>query len=116
MACSRPVVAYTGGSVREVIDGAGLVVENGDLEALTRAVAGLRQAYRSSGKAGALRAPVSGGLVRPREKLASVKGTVRIAGAQTWNELSPRVRLEKPFRDPTRVQRPVEKDWATSER
>ena len=37
MACSRPVVAYTGGSVREVIDGAGLVVENGDLEALTRA-------------------------------------------------------------------------------
>lgn len=38
MACSRPVVAYEGGSVREVLGDAGLVAETGDLPALTHAV------------------------------------------------------------------------------
>jgi L-malate glycosyltransferase len=37
MACMRPVVAYRGGSVQEVIGDAGLVVENGDVDALTAA-------------------------------------------------------------------------------
>jgi glycosyltransferase involved in cell wall biosynthesis len=37
MACMRPVVAYRGGSVQEVIDGTGLVVEDGDTEALIEA-------------------------------------------------------------------------------
>jgi glycosyltransferase involved in cell wall biosynthesis len=37
MACLRPVVAYRGGSVHEVVGDAGLIVENGDVEALTEA-------------------------------------------------------------------------------
>lgn len=38
MACARPVAAYRGGSVAEVIGDAGLVVETGDLDGLTAAV------------------------------------------------------------------------------
>lgn len=38
MACGKPVAAYQGGSVGEVIGGAGVVVPTGDLDALTRAV------------------------------------------------------------------------------
>jgi glycosyltransferase involved in cell wall biosynthesis len=38
MACSKPVAAYRGGSVAEVIGDAGAVVETGDLEGLTSAV------------------------------------------------------------------------------
>ena len=38
MACGRPVAAYRGGSVAEVVGDAGLVADTGDLEALTRAV------------------------------------------------------------------------------
>jgi L-malate glycosyltransferase len=38
MACRRPVVAYRGGSVHEVVGDAGLIVETGDLQALTTAV------------------------------------------------------------------------------
>lgn len=38
MACSRPVVAYRGGAVKEVVGDAGLVVETGDLDGLTAAV------------------------------------------------------------------------------
>jgi glycosyltransferase involved in cell wall biosynthesis len=37
MACRRPVVAYRGGSVHEVVGEAGLIVETGDLPALTAA-------------------------------------------------------------------------------
>jgi glycosyltransferase involved in cell wall biosynthesis len=38
MACARPVVGYAGGSVQEVVGAAGLIVETGDLPALTDAV------------------------------------------------------------------------------
>jgi L-malate glycosyltransferase len=38
MACRRPVAAYRGGSVHEVVGDAGLVVDTGDLPALTGAV------------------------------------------------------------------------------
>jgi glycosyltransferase involved in cell wall biosynthesis len=38
MACGRPVVAYRGGSVQEVVGDGGLVVENEDLPGLVRAV------------------------------------------------------------------------------
>jgi glycosyltransferase involved in cell wall biosynthesis len=38
MACARPVAAYRGGSVAEVVGDAGLIVETGDLAALTAAV------------------------------------------------------------------------------
>lgn len=38
MACGKPVAAYQGGSVEEVIGDTGLVVETGDLEGLTRSV------------------------------------------------------------------------------
>lgn len=41
MACRRPVAAYRGGSVYEVVGDAGLVVETGDLTALVDAVARL---------------------------------------------------------------------------
>jgi glycosyltransferase involved in cell wall biosynthesis len=37
MACGKPVVAYEGGSAGEVVGEGGLVVETGDLSALTRA-------------------------------------------------------------------------------
>lgn len=43
MACRRPVAAYRGGSVHEVIGDTGLVVENGDVPALTAAVRRLVQ-------------------------------------------------------------------------
>ena len=55
MACRRPVVAYRGGSVQEVLGDAGIVVENRDLDALTDAVellvkdGGLRQQLGSRG-------------------------------------------------------------------
>jgi glycosyltransferase involved in cell wall biosynthesis len=35
MACSKPVAAYRGGSVGEVVGDAGMIVETGDLDALT---------------------------------------------------------------------------------
>jgi glycosyltransferase involved in cell wall biosynthesis len=38
MACARPVAAYRGGSVAEVVGDSGLIVETGDLPALTAAV------------------------------------------------------------------------------
>jgi len=38
MACARPVAAYSGGSVSEVLGDTGLVVETGDLDGLTDAV------------------------------------------------------------------------------
>src|SRR5262249_49331653 len=38
MACCRPVVAYRGGSVYEVVGDGGVIVENGDVAALTAAV------------------------------------------------------------------------------
>jgi glycosyltransferase involved in cell wall biosynthesis len=38
MACARPVAAYRGGSVAEVLGDTGLVVETGDLDGLTAAV------------------------------------------------------------------------------
>jgi glycosyltransferase involved in cell wall biosynthesis len=38
MACSRPVGAYQSGSVQEVVGDAGLIIETGDLPALTAAV------------------------------------------------------------------------------
>jgi glycosyltransferase involved in cell wall biosynthesis len=38
MACERPVAAYRGGSVAEVVGDAGLIVETGDLDGLTAAV------------------------------------------------------------------------------
>jgi glycosyltransferase involved in cell wall biosynthesis len=38
MACRRPVAAYAGGSVREVVGDTGAVVETGDLDGLTAAV------------------------------------------------------------------------------
>jgi L-malate glycosyltransferase len=38
MACRRPVAAYRGGSVHEVVDNAGWIVDTGDLPALTIAV------------------------------------------------------------------------------
>jgi glycosyltransferase involved in cell wall biosynthesis len=38
MACRRPIAAYRGGSVHEVVGDAGLVVETGDLSALVEAV------------------------------------------------------------------------------
>jgi glycosyltransferase involved in cell wall biosynthesis len=38
MACARPMAAYRGGSVAEVLGTAGLVVETGDLDGLTAAV------------------------------------------------------------------------------
>lgn len=41
MACRRPVAAYRGGSVHEVVGDTGLVVETGDLPALVDAVARL---------------------------------------------------------------------------
>jgi len=41
MACRRPVVAYRGGSVHEVVGDAGLIVETGDLPALAAALKGL---------------------------------------------------------------------------
>jgi glycosyltransferase involved in cell wall biosynthesis len=41
MACGRPVAAYRGGSVHEVVGAAGRVVATGDLPALAGAVAGL---------------------------------------------------------------------------
>jgi glycosyltransferase involved in cell wall biosynthesis len=41
MACGKPVAAYQGGSVAEVAGDAGLVVETGDLNGLTEAVARL---------------------------------------------------------------------------
>jgi glycosyltransferase involved in cell wall biosynthesis len=44
MACARPVAAYRGGSVAEVVGDAGLVVETGDLPSLVKAV---RQLIRS---------------------------------------------------------------------
>lgn len=37
MSCSRPVVAYEAGSVKEVVGDAGLIVDTSDLEALVRA-------------------------------------------------------------------------------
>ena len=37
MACGRPIVAYRGGSVQEVVGDGGLIVENEDLPALVRA-------------------------------------------------------------------------------
>jgi L-malate glycosyltransferase len=43
MACSRPVAAYAGGSVQEVVGEAGLIVSTGDLGALTNQVATLTQ-------------------------------------------------------------------------
>src|SRR5262249_20245657 len=49
MACARPVIAYRGGSVAEVVGPAGRVVENGDL-------AGLTEAARQCGADPALRA------------------------------------------------------------
>jgi glycosyltransferase involved in cell wall biosynthesis len=36
MACGRPIIAYRGGSVAEVVGPGGLIVENGDLDGLTR--------------------------------------------------------------------------------
>jgi glycosyltransferase involved in cell wall biosynthesis len=41
MACRRPVAAYRGGSVHEVVGDAGLIFETGDLDGLTGAVARL---------------------------------------------------------------------------
>jgi glycosyltransferase involved in cell wall biosynthesis len=41
MACGVPAVAYVGGSVHEIIGGAGIVVPNGDLPALAAAVESL---------------------------------------------------------------------------
>jgi glycosyltransferase involved in cell wall biosynthesis len=38
MACGKPVAAYRGGSVAEVVGDAGLIVETGDLDGLTAAV------------------------------------------------------------------------------
>jgi glycosyltransferase involved in cell wall biosynthesis len=38
MACARPVVAYQGGSVKEIVGDSGIIVDNGDLPALTNAV------------------------------------------------------------------------------
>ena len=38
MACARPVAAYRGGSVAEVLGDAGMVVETGDLDGLTASV------------------------------------------------------------------------------
>jgi glycosyltransferase involved in cell wall biosynthesis len=57
MACGKPVAAYSGGSVREVADDAGLIVETGDLNGLTAAVSrllsdpGLRRQLGSRGRA-----------------------------------------------------------------
>jgi glycosyltransferase involved in cell wall biosynthesis len=56
MACRRPVAAYQGGSISEVVDDAGLVVQTGDLEALTGTVrrliasAGLRETLGERGR------------------------------------------------------------------
>jgi glycosyltransferase involved in cell wall biosynthesis len=38
MACGKPVAAYRGGSVAEVVGDAGLIVETADLDGLTVAV------------------------------------------------------------------------------
>jgi glycosyltransferase involved in cell wall biosynthesis len=38
MACRRPVVAYQGGSVHEVLGDAGIVLQTGDLEGAVQAV------------------------------------------------------------------------------
>jgi L-malate glycosyltransferase len=40
MACGRPVVAYRGGSIHEVVGDGGLIVDDGDLPALVAAVRG----------------------------------------------------------------------------
>jgi glycosyltransferase involved in cell wall biosynthesis len=46
MCCSRPVVAYQGGSVQEVVGGAGLIARTGDLGAL---IAAARDCARDAG-------------------------------------------------------------------
>jgi glycosyltransferase involved in cell wall biosynthesis len=46
MACARPVAAYQGGSVQEVVGEAGRIVATGDREALTEVV---REYVRDSG-------------------------------------------------------------------
>lgn len=38
MACGKPVVGYAGGSVKEVVGDSGVIVANGDLDAMTRSV------------------------------------------------------------------------------
>jgi glycosyltransferase involved in cell wall biosynthesis len=44
MACGKPILAYRGGSVAEVVGGAGRIVENADLQGLTSA---LRECVRN---------------------------------------------------------------------
>jgi glycosyltransferase involved in cell wall biosynthesis len=54
MACRRPVVAYHGGSVHEVVGDSGFIVENGDVDALTAATALLIDDPVRRGAAGAM--------------------------------------------------------------
>ena len=83
MACRRPVAAYRGGSVHEVVDNAGWIVDTGDLPALTIAVRELVLAPpRFEGRAGEVRPSSGGRAIQPRQEFAAVEANLRILLSQ----------------------------------
>jgi glycosyltransferase involved in cell wall biosynthesis len=80
MACSRPVAAYRGGSVAEVLGDTGLVVETGDLDGLTAAVERLivdAELRRSLGEAARQRVAEEFNPRRSFEQLVEIYESVR---------------------------------------
>lgn len=74
MACGKPVAAYSGGSVAEVVGNAGLVVPTLDLDALTHAVSQLvssQELRRSLGERGRARVETE---FNPRRSLRQLEG------------------------------------------
>ena len=77
MACQRPVVGYEGGSVREVVGDTGIIVDTGDLDALTTAARRLIEDSDLRRSLGSLARQRVADVFNPAESLQQLGGIYR---------------------------------------